>query len=136
MLDLETKVTALEEELSTHGGGAKKGKDDSLPKAPEKYSLTGHRNSINSVRFHPTFSLVASASEDATVKISTFAFIHNYIFSPTLHYFEIIILLFDLPWIWDYESGEFERSLRGHTAAIQDLDFDKTGNFLGMWSVM
>jgi platelet-activating factor acetylhydrolase IB subunit alpha len=101
VLDLETKVAALEEELANHGGGAmKRGKEDALPKAPEKYALTGHRNAINSVRFHPTFSLVASASEDATVKI------------------------------WDYESGEFERTLRGHTNAVQDIDFDKTGNLL------
>ena len=72
-MDLETKVAALEEELANHGGGAmKRGKEDALPRAPEKYSLTGHRNSVNSVRFHPTFSLVASASEDATVKVSLF----------------------------------------------------------------
>ena len=36
--------------------------------------------------------------------------------------------------IWDYESGEFERTLKGHTNAVQDLDFDKTGNLLGtLW---
>jgi len=105
VLDLEAKVAQLEEEITNHSGGAaKRGKEDALPRAPEKYSLTGHRNSINSVKFHPVFSLVASASEDATVKI------------------------------WDYESGEFERTLKGHTNAVQDLDFDKSGNMLATCS--
>lgn len=104
VLDLEAKVAQLEEELANHGGAAKRGKEDALPRAPEKFSLSGHRNSINSVKFHPVFSLVASASEDATVKI------------------------------WDYESGEFERTLKGHTNAVQDLDFDKSGNMLATCS--
>eukprot|EP01111_Echinosteliopsis_oligospora_P009434 TRINITY_DN2762_c0_g1_i1.p1 TRINITY_DN2762_c0_g1~~TRINITY_DN2762_c0_g1_i1.p1 ORF type:complete len:419 (+),score=101.13 TRINITY_DN2762_c0_g1_i1:87-1343(+) len=105
VLELEGKVAAMEEELASHGGGAgKRGKEDALPRAPEKYTLTGHRNSVNAVRFHPIFSLVVSASEDATVKI------------------------------WDYDSGEFERTLKGHTNAVQDLDFDKTGNLLATCS--
>lgn len=67
---MEAKVAQLEEEISNHGGGvAKRGKEDALPRAPEKYTLSGHRNSINAVRFHPVFSLAASASEDATIKV-------------------------------------------------------------------
>ena len=69
VLDLEAKVAQLEEEISNHGGVAKRGKEDAVPRAPERYTLTGHRNSINSVKFHPVFSIVASASEDATVKV-------------------------------------------------------------------
>ena len=38
--------------------------------------------------------------------------------------------------IWDYESGEFERTLKGHTNAVQDIDFDKSGNMLGMRTVV
>jgi platelet-activating factor acetylhydrolase IB subunit alpha len=34
--------------------------------------------------------------------------------------------------VWDYESGEFERTLKGHTNAVQSLDFDHTGNLLGI----
>ena len=33
--------------------------------------------------------------------------------------------------VWDFESGEFERSLKGHTDAVQDIAFDKTGKMLG-----
>lgn len=47
------------------------------------------------------FSIVASASEDATVKL------------------------------WDYETGEFERTLKGHTNAVQDVAFDPKGNLVG-----
>ena len=47
--------------------------------------LKGHRATVTSLDIHPVYSQVASSSEDATVKL------------------------------WDYESGEFERSLKGHT---------------------
>lgn len=33
--------------------------------------------------------------------------------------------------IWDWETGELERTLKGHTKAIQDVDFDHKGSFLG-----
>ncbi len=36
--------------------------------------------------------------------------------------------------VWDFESGEFERTLKGHTNAVQSLDFDHSGNFLGSLS--
>ena len=35
------------------------------------------------------------------------------------------------PQIWDYDAGDFERSLKGHTDAVQDICFDHTGKFLG-----
>lgn len=33
--------------------------------------------------------------------------------------------------VWDYETGDFERTLKGHTDAVQDLSFDHTGKVLG-----
>lgn len=33
--------------------------------------------------------------------------------------------------VWDYESGDFERTLKGHTDAVQDIAFDHTGKLLG-----
>lgn len=36
--------------------------------------------------------------------------------------------------IWDYETGDFERTLKGHTDAVQDLAFDHTGKFLASCS--
>lgn len=32
---------------------------------------------------------------------------------------------------WDYETGEYERTLKGHTEAIQDVAFDDSGKLLG-----
>lgn len=53
------------------------------------------------VIFHPVFSLAVSASEDATIKV------------------------------WDFETGEYERSLKGHTDSVQDITFDSSGKLLG-----
>ncbi|XP_033222303.1 lissencephaly-1 homolog isoform X2 [Belonocnema kinseyi] len=32
--------------------------------------------------------------------------------------------------VWDFESGEFERTLKGHTDSVQDIAFDATGKLL------
>lgn len=74
---------------------------DWLPRAPAKHILSGHRSSVTRVAFHPVFSLLASSSEDATIKI------------------------------WDWETGEFERTLKSHTKPVSDVDFDSKGNILG-----
>jgi platelet-activating factor acetylhydrolase IB subunit alpha len=98
-LELETKTSQLEEELNH--GKRRNDKTEALPRAPATFDLVGHRGNVNAVAFHPVFSQIASASEDATIKI------------------------------WDYETGEFERTLKGHTNAVQDLAYDHTGNLLG-----
>ena len=36
--------------------------------------------------------------------------------------------------LWDYETGEFERTLKGHTNAIQHMSFDSKGIFLATCS--
>ena len=33
--------------------------------------------------------------------------------------------------IWDYESGSFEQTLRGHTNTVQCIAFDGSGDVLG-----
>ena len=33
--------------------------------------------------------------------------------------------------VWDFETGEFERTLKGHTKAVNNLAFDKDGSMLG-----
>lgn len=101
-MDLEAKNKSLSDEIQQSGGGAGKKKEgDEIPRPPAKHTMTGHRSNVNAVKFHPVFSLLASASEDATIKV------------------------------WDYETGEFERTLKGHTLSVQDLAFDHTGKLLG-----
>ena len=34
--------------------------------------------------------------------------------------------------VWDYETGDFEKTLKGHTDAVQDMAFDHTGKYLGI----
>jgi platelet-activating factor acetylhydrolase IB subunit alpha len=75
---------------------------DWIPRLPAKHTLSGHRTSITRVAFHPVYSVIASASEDTTAKI------------------------------WDWETGEFERTLKGHTKNVSDVEFDSKGNLLGM----
>lgn len=38
--------------------------------------------------------------------------------------------------VWDYESGDFERTMKGHTDAVQDITFDHSGKLLGMQYVV
>jgi len=33
--------------------------------------------------------------------------------------------------VWDYETGEYERTLKGHTDSVQDVSFDQSGKWLG-----
>jgi len=35
--------------------------------------------------------------------------------------------------VWDFETGEYEKSLKGHTDSIQDISFDQTGKLLGKY---
>lgn len=87
-MDLEAKLSEAEKEYM---GGApsreKRSPTEWIPRPPERCLLQSHRSPITCVLFHPVYTLLVSASEDATIKL------------------------------WDYESGEFERTLKGELAA-------------------
>ena len=100
-MDLENRNAALQEEVSMSPAKRATAQSDWVPRAPAGRVLTGHRGEITKVAFHPSYSLLASASNDATIKI------------------------------WDWETGDFERTLKGHTRAVNDIDFDSKGNLLG-----
>lgn len=72
-----------------------------LPRAPAQSELAGHRSLVTCVALHPKFNTAASSSEDATIKI------------------------------WDCDGAELERTLKGHTQAVQHVAFDDAGNMLG-----
>ncbi|SAL96637.1 hypothetical protein [Absidia glauca] len=100
IMELETKASQMQEELNNAPVRKQTSSVDWIPRPPEQHTLTGHRNPITRVEFHPVYQTLASASEDTTIKI------------------------------WDYESGDFECTLKGHTKAVQDLAFDPKGNYL------
>lgn len=101
-MDLESKNSQLTEELSTSrlNPASMRNSIDWVPRGAARHTLTGHRATINCVAFHPLYNTCASASEDSSIKI------------------------------WDWETGEFERTLKGHTKAVQDCDYDTKGQWL------
>lgn len=84
-MDLESRLVETEKEI--HSGGPTKEKRNPaewIPRPPEKYCLTGHRSTVTRVVFHPVFSVLASASEDATIKVNGILFNIRLIFSRSL----------------------------------------------------
>jgi len=104
VMELETKLGEAEKELEAGPSKKQRSNDDWVPRAPEKYTLTGHRSPVTKVLFHPVYSVMLTSSEDATIKV------------------------------WDYETGDYERTLKGHTDAVQDLAFDHPGKHLASCS--
>jgi platelet-activating factor acetylhydrolase IB subunit alpha len=96
VMDLEAALAAAAAE--TAAGGSRPARDKTstsrlLPRAPAAAVLAGHRSPITALAMHPVYALVASASEDATVKV------------------------------WDLETQQLERTLKGHTNAVHGLAF-------------
>eukprot|EP00010_Vexillifera_abyssalis_P007165 CAMPEP_0201545214 /NCGR_PEP_ID=MMETSP0173_2-20130828/1746_1 /ASSEMBLY_ACC=CAM_ASM_000268 /TAXON_ID=218659 /ORGANISM="Vexillifera sp., Strain DIVA3 564/2" /LENGTH=399 /DNA_ID=CAMNT_0047953551 /DNA_START=84 /DNA_END=1283 /DNA_ORIENTATION=- len=101
--ELERTVGQLEEQAKAGGSArrpATRQLENALPRGPALHTLKGHRSPISALAFHPNFNQIASASEDATIKL------------------------------WNYESGDFERTLKGHTNAVQDIQFNPSGTLL------
>ena len=104
IMDLESRNAALLAELASPTRASTSASSSStpfIPRAPARHTLTSHRAPITRVAFHPTWTVLASASEDATVKI------------------------------WDWEGGEFERTVKGHTKAVTDVEYSAKGNLMG-----
>ncbi|KAK2761089.1 nuclear distribution protein pac-1a [Colletotrichum kahawae] len=97
IMELESRATSLQSELDratpTSLSRRKQNPADWLPRSPARHTLQSHREPITCVAFHPIFSVLASGSEDHTIKI------------------------------WDWELGELERTIKGHTRAVLDVDF-------------
>ncbi|KAF2089519.1 platelet-activating factor acetylhydrolase IB alpha subunit [Saccharata proteae CBS 121410] len=97
IMDLESRTQSLQAELdsATPTSLMRKNTDPTawLPRGPARHVLQSHRMAITSVAFHPIFTSLASGSEDGTIKI------------------------------WDWELGELERTVKGHTKGVLDVDF-------------
>ncbi|KAI5309437.1 protein with putative role during mitosis [Ascosphaera atra] len=97
IMDLETRNAALQQELNTATPStlSRRNADPTswIPRQPAKHNLQSHREPVTCVAFHPIFSSLASGSDDSTIKI------------------------------WDWELGELERTIKGHTRAVLDVDY-------------
>ncbi|ORY58541.1 WD domain-containing protein [Pseudomassariella vexata] len=97
IMDLESRNATLQSEIdnATPTSLSRRNQDPTswLPRSPPRHTLQSHREPITCVAFHPVFSSLASGSEDYTIKI------------------------------WDWELGELERTIKGHTKAVLDVDF-------------
>lgn len=107
IIRLQKKVLELESKLGSQSNNGNElrsnpnGEDSKLlPKGPPRATLSGHRGPVTTVATHPVYSLIASGSEDTTIKL------------------------------WDYETGQYERTLKGHTAAITSVVFSPSGQLL------
>ena len=68
-MDLENRNATLQEELSLTPAARASAQSDWFPRAPAGRVLTGHRGQVFEVAFHPSYNIIASASEDASIKI-------------------------------------------------------------------
>ncbi|SNX85078.1 probable platelet-activating factor acetylhydrolase ib alpha subunit [Melanopsichium pennsylvanicum] len=101
LMEVESTLAQVKEELASAPSAKRLASlDDWTPRTSAKHTMQGHRLPVTKGSFHPVFSQVATASEDTTIKL------------------------------WDWETGEFERTLKGHTKAVNDVDFDSKGNYL------
>lgn len=85
-MDLEARLSEAEKEFN-QGGPTRDKRDPSewIPRPPAKYALSGHRSPVTRVAFHPKFSVMVSASEDATIRVTFLLCI--------LYMFQILIVL-------------------------------------------
>ena len=109
--DLEAKIEQLSEQLSNSSGAifnktnlTGKEIEQLFPKIPAKFVLEGHRAPVTRVAFHPQYTMLASCGEDASIKL------------------------------WDFETGQLEKTLKGHTASITDVSFDGQGKYMATCS--
>jgi platelet-activating factor acetylhydrolase IB subunit alpha len=87
-------------EISRHSRSPRSGSRSSCCGSDLGVCSAGHRAPVTRVIFHPMFSLFVSTSEDATIKV------------------------------WDFETGVYERTLKGHSDAVQDVAFDASGKLV------
>lgn len=106
VMDLEAQLASAHIKGPMAANGSSSTPQDSrmLPQGPAKSTLVGHRAPVTAVAVHPTYTLLATGSEDATIKI------------------------------WDFDTAQYERTLKGHTGPVTGIAYDSTGNLLASCS--
>lgn len=102
---LKRQVLALEDQIKRYkeenDAGAIMGQQkEGLPKQPEKFEMIGHKNRVTAVKFHPVYDQLATASEDASIKL------------------------------WDTETGDNDKTMRGHTKKINSIAYNNQGTYM------
>lgn len=94
---LQSDLSASQKEVKTLGTakGQSSARDRTqwLPRLPARHTLNGHNNPITAVAFHPVYNQCCTASEDASIRV------------------------------WNYEHGDYVKSLKGHTDSVNCIDF-------------
>lgn len=144
IMELEAVNSMLKEDLENAGKGKKMDMTAVLPREPAKLTLKGHRDGVRAVKFHPVYSLIATASEDATIKVWSVkqandiaaASLRRCSASGSECALTAGRSMFDFAFgvRRDYESGRIERTLQGHQDSVQDIDFNGSGTMLASCS--
>ncbi|KAF4526318.1 hypothetical protein B566_EDAN015471 [Ephemera danica] len=115
VMELESKLAEAEKEF-IEGAPTRNKRSPSewIPRPPEKFSLSGHRATINRVIFHPVFSLMVSASEDATIKVWDF---ENGDADMSIK-------------LWDFQTYECLKTMHGHEHNVSSVCFMPGGDFI------
>lgn len=96
-MDLESRLASLQTGLdnATPSSLSKSNQDPIswLPSKPPRYTLESHQHEISCIAFHPVYSTIASGDRGSAIKI------------------------------WDWELGELDKTIKGHTNAITGVDF-------------
>uniref|UniRef100_P43034-2 Isoform 2 of Platelet-activating factor acetylhydrolase IB subunit beta n=1 Tax=Homo sapiens TaxID=9606 RepID=P43034-2 len=106
VMELESKLNEAKEEFTSGGPlGQKRDPKEWIPRPPEKYALSGHRSPVTRVIFHPVFSVMVSASEDATIKDMTIK-------------------------LWDFQGFECIRTMHGHDHNVSSVAIMPNGDHI------
>jgi len=103
-----------------------------LPRSPATHSLQGHSAVVTCVILHPIYTHVVSGGEDSMIKVNILEINSRYLvptisFASTAIISKLILVKFQ---IWDHESGEYMKTLKGHTRTVHALAFTSTGSHL------
>lgn len=99
--DLEASKTQLEQDCSAmQQAPGKRDRSELTPRIPALHCLTGHHDPVTCVKFHPKFGVLATAGEDAAIKV------------------------------WDAEGGMEDFTMMGHQDAVQHISFNPKGTTL------